>query len=257
MPSPVGRPSLALLVAIVLYVSLPGALIVGPRWLIPTLEVVLIIPLTVVNPYRDNGETKPLRIFAIATIAVINVANIGSVALLVHYLLHGRQVVRHQARLLGGPGVADERDHLRPVVLELDRGGRPCGGRTRSETPTSSSPRWSPPIQVARWRPSFIDYLYTALTNATAFQPHRRDAAHPDVQEPHGAESLVSLVTVVVVAARAVTSCTRKGVFDATARGRRVASDPDETAHMAETYDTGMALLEAAADTLAGGGLGV
>ena len=197
--------SLALLVAIVLYVSLPGALIVGPRWLIPTLEVVLIIPLTVVNPYRDNGETKPLRIFAIATIAVINVANIGSVALLVHYLLHGRQVVG--TKLVYSAVLV----WLTNVIIfglwfwELDRGGPAVRGTHKERNADFQFPQMvSPDPGTPRWRPSFIDYLYTALTNATAFSPTDAMPLTPTSKSLMGAESLVSLVTVVVVAARAV-----------------------------------------------------
>jgi len=103
------------------------------------------------------------------------------------------------------------------------------------------------PIQVRPLAASFIDYLYTALTNATA-SAHRRDAAHP-TSKTHGAESLVSLVTVVVVAAR-------RSTF---ALGRAFSTPPPtgvgwrRTRRKLRTWPRlrhGMALLERA-DTLA------
>ena len=42
----------AIVVAIVLYAVLPSALVVGPRYLVPALELVLLVPLLVGNPRR-------------------------------------------------------------------------------------------------------------------------------------------------------------------------------------------------------------
>ncbi|MDA8117349.1 MAG: hypothetical protein M0000_08290, partial [Actinomycetota bacterium] len=67
-PAPQGRrreprwpASIAILASIGLYVVLPQRLILGPRWLIPALELGLLIPLTLSSPFRDDTETKVLR----------------------------------------------------------------------------------------------------------------------------------------------------------------------------------------------------
>ncbi|MBV8671488.1 MAG: hypothetical protein JO098_06915, partial [Candidatus Eremiobacteraeota bacterium] len=55
-PPIVGEPrwpaSLAVLVGILLYISLPVRLLVGPWWLVPVLELALLIPLSIVAPRR-------------------------------------------------------------------------------------------------------------------------------------------------------------------------------------------------------------
>jgi len=54
------------------------------------------------------------------------------------------------------------------------------------------------------WSPQFIDYLYVAFTNATAFSPTDTMPLTPWAKTLMGIQSLVSLLTVALVAARAV-----------------------------------------------------
>jgi len=61
--------SLAVLFALALYVTLPSKLTVGPPWVIPVLELALLVPLTIVAPHRKIGETRWQRWVAVALIA--------------------------------------------------------------------------------------------------------------------------------------------------------------------------------------------
>jgi hypothetical protein len=54
------------------------------------------------------------------------------------------------------------------------------------------------------WRPRFIDYLYVSLTNATAFSPTDTMPLTPVAKSVMGVQSLVSLVTIGLIIARAV-----------------------------------------------------
>ena len=54
------------------------------------------------------------------------------------------------------------------------------------------------------WHPRVVDYLYVSFTNATAFSPTDTMPLTVMAKALMGAASLVSLVTVVVVAARAI-----------------------------------------------------
>ena len=54
------------------------------------------------------------------------------------------------------------------------------------------------------WRPQFIDYLYTSLTNATAFSPTDTMPLTPMAKSIMGIQSLVSLVTIGLIVSRAV-----------------------------------------------------
>ena len=59
-------------------------------------------------------------------------------------------------------------------------------------------------IEPLNWRPQFIDYLYVSLTNATAFSPTDTMPLTPTAKWLMSAQSLVSLVTIGLVVARAV-----------------------------------------------------
>ncbi|MDQ2960075.1 MAG: hypothetical protein M3R48_03365 [Candidatus Dormibacteraeota bacterium] len=54
------------------------------------------------------------------------------------------------------------------------------------------------------WRPTFIDYLYVSLTNATAFSPTDTLPLTRLAKSLMGLQSVASLLTVALVAGRAV-----------------------------------------------------
>ncbi len=66
--------------------------------------------------------------------------------------------------------------------------------------PQMSEPRWAPD----GWKPGLVDYLYTSLTNATAFSPTDTMPLTPPAKWLMGAQALISLVTIGLVVARAV-----------------------------------------------------
>jgi hypothetical protein len=66
--------------------------------------------------------------------------------------------------------------------------------------PQMENPQFAP----AGWRPGFGDYLYTSLTNATAFSPTDTMPLTLTAKLVMGVQSLAALVTVALVVARAV-----------------------------------------------------
>jgi hypothetical protein len=54
------------------------------------------------------------------------------------------------------------------------------------------------------WRPTFLDYLYVSLTNATAFSPTDTMPLSRKAKSLMGVQCLASLLTVALVAGRAV-----------------------------------------------------
>ena len=66
-------------------------------------------------------------------------------------------------------------------------------------------PQMSLPDQhEANWLPGFIDYVFLSFTNATAFSPTDTLPLTPQAKLLMMAEASVSLLTVALVAARAV-----------------------------------------------------
>lgn len=88
---------------------------------------------------------------------------------------------------------------------ELDRGGPMARARAKERHPDFLFPQMvTPEIAQPNWRPEFVDYLYVSLTNAAAFSPTDTMPLTRAGKTLMSAESLVSIVTVGIVAARAV-----------------------------------------------------
>jgi hypothetical protein len=62
----------------------------------------------------------------------------------------------------------------------------------------------NPQLAPAGWRPGFVDYLYTSLTNATAFSPTDTMPLTHTAKIVMGVQSVAALLTVGLVVARAV-----------------------------------------------------
>ncbi|MEY2470128.1 MAG: hypothetical protein QOF21_2826, partial [Actinomycetota bacterium] len=80
---------IAVLAAIVLQTVLPNDLIRGPRLLLPVVELLLLVPLIVVNPQRFRRETKWSRPLSLVLVGVVAAANMFSLGLLIKALLAG------------------------------------------------------------------------------------------------------------------------------------------------------------------------
>ncbi len=62
----------------------------------------------------------------------------------------------------------------------------------------------TPACAGPRWAPGFVDYLYVSFTNATAFSPTDTMPLTPWAKMLLLLQALASLLTVALVAARAV-----------------------------------------------------
>jgi hypothetical protein len=83
--------ALAVGVAIALQLVLPGRLVIGPAWVLPTLEGLLMIGLIAANPRRINRTSRTLRAASIALIALISLANAWATGALIYGLINGTE----------------------------------------------------------------------------------------------------------------------------------------------------------------------
>src|SRR5947209_6527591 len=83
--------AIAVILAVVLYETLPDQLTIGPKWMLPVLEGLLLFPVWISAPYRRPNEARWERFVAIALIAVINIVNVASLVQLVALLLSGHK----------------------------------------------------------------------------------------------------------------------------------------------------------------------
>jgi hypothetical protein len=195
---------LATLAALVLYLALPAALTIGPRWPLPLAEAAVLAALVVAT--RGGREAARRREIAIALVLVAALANLSSLGLLVHFLLAGGRA--RGADLLGGGVIVWTTNLLLFAVLywELDRGGprRPTTARA-SRMPDLLFPQMADGRSLApAWKPGFGDYLYVSLTNQSAFSPTDTLPLTLRVKALMGVQGIAGLVTTGVIVARAV-----------------------------------------------------
>lgn len=195
----------ALAIAIVLNLALSNRVTIGPSWVIPAVEGVLLLGLIIAAPARATRETRRIRIGALVVTALVSLTNAVSVALLIKYLVDGGDA-DGQALLVSG-GLLWVNNVLLFAVWywELDRGGAVERFRNPDAMadflfPQMDSPDHAPP----GWRPGFVDYLYTSLTAATAFSPTDTMPLTHTAKIVMALQSITALGTIALVVARAV-----------------------------------------------------
>ena len=191
--------------AIALQLLLPERLTAGPSWLLPALEAALLVGLIVATPRELEHEHLLRRRVALGLTALVSAANITSLALLTHELLHhsspnGRELIVSGALIW-----------LTNVIIfglwywETDRGGPGRRAAGHDAPPDFLFPQMQDDqIEPLDWRPGFIDYLYVSLTNAAAFSPTDTMPLSVTAKSMMGLQSIVSLVTIGLVVSRAV-----------------------------------------------------
>ena len=192
-------------VAIVLQLSLPDRLTIGPTWLIPGLEGVLLVGLLFATPMQLEFEHPRRRRIALSMTAFVSFANVYSLVALSKFLLH-HAVSKGDELLVSGVVIWMTNFLLFGLwYWELDRGGPGKRAAGHDEAPDLLFPQMSDDrIEPRDWRPKFIDYLYVSLTNATAFSPTDTMPLTPMAKSVMGVQSLVSLVTIGLIVSRAV-----------------------------------------------------
>ncbi|MFF4368216.1 hypothetical protein [Streptomyces sp. NPDC001594] len=207
----------ATLAAILLYLALPQKLLIAPRYVLPALEALLLLPLIAINPRRLTRQTKVFRSLSVALVMLIVGSNLTALGILVHELLYAG--VDDGRSLL----VAALQVWLTNIIAfglaywELDRGG-PV---SRTQTPREDLPladfRFSQDenddavqevadgaSKVSDWVPTLVDYLYVSVTNSTAFSPTDTMPLSVRAKMLMAVQSVAALLTSLLVIARAV-----------------------------------------------------
>jgi len=199
--------TLSVAAAIVLQFLLPSKFTQPvPQWLLLTLEVGLLIGLTIANPVRIERRGPMVRAASIVLIALITIANVASAVLLIRAILEGK--AGSDAGPLFGTGASIWATNVIAFALwywEFDRGGpvRRAHGTVRHPDlmyPQMANPELAPPD----WEPQFVDYLYLSFTNATAFSPTDVMPLARWAKLTMAVQSAVSLAVGALVIARAV-----------------------------------------------------
>jgi hypothetical protein len=199
--------AIAMLGAIALQVPLPGRLVLfQPTWIMPVVEGVLFVTLTALNPRRIDRESQILRGLSLTFCVILSLANAWSAARLVIGLVNGTEGNSAASLLISGAVI-----WLTNIIVfglwywEFDRGGPVARANATHMYPDFQFVQMaSPGLASPHWEPMFGDYLYLSFTNATAFSPTDVMPLSRWAKGAMAVQSLVSIVTVALVVARAV-----------------------------------------------------
>jgi uncharacterized membrane protein len=184
-----------------LHFSLPESLTMGPDWLLLVLVSVLLVPTILA---RQLGFLRVSQVFGYIVSGVVTLDLIWSLALLV------RSLPKHQLppeQLLVSATCLWVTNILVFALWywRLDAGGP----HARDQRATHKEggflfPQMLTPDREERWSPGFVDYLFLAFNTSTAFSPTDVPVLSRWAKLLTMVQSIISLATVVLLAARAV-----------------------------------------------------
>jgi uncharacterized membrane protein len=211
----------AIAVVVTLQFSLINDFSYGARWLAPVLEIILLIPLVLRSIRAErigrNAQTDAQRksaasyhrlnhVLSVALVGVISLFNVRSLLLLVRALLAG---ATENGRTLLLDAVNIWATNV--IVFSLwywllDRGGPSVDGDARqgSSELLFTQMTLPPGTRGADVPPGYIDYLFLSFNTSTAFSPTDTMPLTIRMKLLMMLEATVSLLTLALVAARAV-----------------------------------------------------
>jgi hypothetical protein len=197
--------SAALLVAVGMRFVLPSRFQLHPAYAVPITEVVLIVVITLSSPVRLSERSAKLRVASQIVLAFIALSNASSLVLLTAEITTGHHIA--PANLLVGGGEIWLTNTIIFAVWywEYDRGGPAARANGESDHhPDLLFPQMTDDTLAQNWEPIFADYLYVSFTNSSAFSPTDTMPLSRWVKALFAVQASVSLITVALVAARAV-----------------------------------------------------
>ena len=199
--------ALAVATAIAMQFSLPNRHVLSPTFLFPAAEsLLLVVLLSRRGTSRIEGWSVARRRIILGLVIVMSADNLLAVIELVRDILNGSE--GDTGTVLLATGTAVWWTNVVAFSLwfwMLDRFG-PAARVSADGSPPSFvfATMQSGELAPADWRPQYLDYLYLAFTNATAFSPTDTMPVTRWAKTLMLAQSTISLVIALMVIARAV-----------------------------------------------------
>ncbi len=196
----------AVLVAAAMQFALPNRHVLKPTFLFPTVELLLLAVLMIGDPGRIDRRSPLLHRLTLVLIAAMSLDNLAAVVELVGAIIRNDKQETGTVLLATGGAI-----WLTNVIAfslwywMLDR-----GGPAERANQTGIAPAFvfaemvSPEFVRDDWTPEYIDYLWLAFTNATAFSPTDTMPVTHWAKMLMFFQAAISLVVAVMVIARAV-----------------------------------------------------
>jgi hypothetical protein len=175
-------------------------------WLIPVVpEVLLLVPLAWNRPRRRLEQLGHRRTVALGLLAVVSAANALLLVAVIASLVHGSEKSGAQLLLKAVTVWTTNVISFGLWYWAFDRGGPVRRLRADSPPPDFQFPQMeNPQLAAPNWQPELVDYVYVSFTNSIAFSPTDAMPLSRWAKLLMLAESALSSITILLVAARAV-----------------------------------------------------
>lgn len=175
-------------------------------WLIPAVpEMLLLLPLAWHRPRRRLEQLGRRRTVALSLLAVVSLANAVLVLAVIASLVRGEEKSGAQLLMKAITVWTTNTIAFGLWYWGFDRGGPVRRLRPNPPPPDFQFPQMeNPQLAAPGWRPEFVDYFYISFTNSIAFSPTDAMPLSRWAKLLMLAESAISCLTVLLVAARAV-----------------------------------------------------
>jgi hypothetical protein len=198
---------LVLLMVVGLLTVLPNRYHYFPIWVL-YLFVMVIITLMVMARWTRGGRRwlQVERAVILLFCLVMGGANLSSLVDLIRLMVTGSKAMEGLYLLTSSIGLWVTNVLLFSLLYwQIDLGGPEARLHHRSRQPDWLFPQASlPEDMISDWHPTFVDYLFLSFTTATAFSPTDTLPLTPRAKLLIMAESILSLVNIAAVAARAI-----------------------------------------------------
>jgi hypothetical protein len=192
---------------IAVHVAVPKRQTLGPTWLVPALEVAMLVALVFADPAHAVQRRRWLRRISLALVVALAAVALISTAVLITELVRGGRVTESADSLLASGALIWLGNVLVFSLLYwlLDSGGPLARYRRQREFPDFAfTQQMSPELAPPGWVPHYVDYLILGLTTSTAFSPTDVMPVSRWAKLLMALQSIISLVVVGLVIARAV-----------------------------------------------------
>jgi uncharacterized membrane protein len=193
-------------IAFVAYLFIPQSVQPLPSWIVPTVGLLLFIPLVILNPMRLRNERPWARWLSFALALILTLVNQVTIVLTIGELVSGRAtgptVLLTAAEVWATNVIA-----FGLVYWELDLGGpyqRRVYNARDSKIADFRYPQHDGAPGNTYWEPGFFDYLYFSLTNQMAFSPTDVMPMTQRAKALMGYQALAGFVLLALVISRAV-----------------------------------------------------
>lgn len=196
-----------IVITLVLRIAVPQRQSLGPHWLIPMLEIILLVVLLVAHQAGVDQRRPHVRRLSIVLIVALLLAGFSSTVTLISELITGSEVTQSADSLLASGALVWLGNALVFGLLywQLDSGGPHARRRAQRPYPDFGFPQhMNPELAPRDWRPEYPDYFALGMYTSMAFSPTDVMPLARWAKLAMTVQSLISVTVIGLVIARAV-----------------------------------------------------